>query len=80
MKDSLNKEIKAQMLYMRNKYLQDNASITDKDCAILSNLFYQRDKSSDTDIEMMQVQRGLNWGLLLMRQIIEGTNLDDNER
>lgn len=74
-KEEINQKIKAKMSLIRAKYLEDATSISDRDLGQLSLLFYDRDKESETDIEMMHVQRGINQGLLLFRQIIEGVNL-----
>jgi len=50
---------------------------TDKEIAILGKKFFERDKDIAVtwDLEMSQVIRGFEWGMITMRQIIEGKNL-----
>jgi hypothetical protein len=50
---------------------------TDREMKSLSHMFYERDKDPKKihDLEMSHVIRGFEWGMIAMRQIIEGNNL-----
>jgi hypothetical protein len=50
---------------------------SDKEIAILSNKFFERDKdkSKNFDLELSHVIRGFEWGMKVMRQIHEGNDL-----
>lgn len=72
---NIHEEIKAQMRYMSDKLSQHGIkSITDKDTFILSNLLYKRDYLSEPTLEGLTIQRGIDWGLKLFRQILEESN------
>lgn len=64
-------EVDNQIIFLKTKYKEFGIeSISDKDIFILSNLLYKRDYKSEPTLEGLTMQRGIDWGMKLMRQIV----------
>lgn len=73
-KENARENITTQMAEMLSEYKSSGSLPTDRMIAKLSCTFYERDKDRQIayDVEMMAVVRGIDQGMKLMRQIIEG--------